>query len=34
LLKPTVVLPSRHLRWSREELERQVREVRERRDDA
>jgi predicted site-specific integrase-resolvase len=30
LLKPTVVLPSGHLRWSREDIERQLREFRER----
>ena len=30
LLKPTVVLPSGHLRWSLEDLRRQMRELRER----
>jgi excisionase family DNA binding protein len=30
LLKPTVVLPSGHLRWRREDIERQLKEFRER----
>jgi hypothetical protein len=30
LLRPTVVLPSGHLRWSLEDLRRQMRELRER----
>jgi predicted site-specific integrase-resolvase len=34
LLKPTVVLPSGHLRWSREDIERQLKEIRERGEDA
>jgi predicted site-specific integrase-resolvase len=33
-LKPTVVLPSGHLRWSLEDIERQLKEVRERNRDA
>lgn len=32
LLKPTVVLPSGHLRWSLEDLRRQMRALRERGD--
>ncbi len=34
LLKPAVVLPSGHLRWSREDIERQLKEIRERGEDA
>jgi predicted site-specific integrase-resolvase len=30
LLKPTIVLPTGHLRWSIEDLRRQMRELRER----
>jgi predicted site-specific integrase-resolvase len=33
LLRPTIVLPSGHLRWSIEDLRRQMRELRERRTD-
>jgi predicted site-specific integrase-resolvase len=34
LLKPTLTLPTGHLRWSLEDLRRQMRELRERPDDA
>jgi hypothetical protein len=33
-LRPTVVQPSGHLRWSREDIERQLKEFRERGHDA